>query len=207
MVNRAKLNLGVVEVVDVERLESEIPAAPLELIPEVARRHAMASGHDVPGLEDAGPQVGRGDVGAGIRRHDAVERDEPALRRDDRFLATQRACGYQRADRLSHHALAPLAPVIHRGVDDVREVAFGTWLPVGRSLHVEAKIRKFRCERRRDEHRVLLRVGEELLGQPVLVMSRLDTKRRDAGADPADAVLPVGRVVNGRRAACGGEET
>src|SRR3989441_2106285 len=113
----------------------------------------------------------------------------------------------ERADQADPDVLLLKQQRGRMGVDDVREVAFGTWLPVGRSLHVEAKVRKLRCERRRDEHRVLLGVGEELLGQPVLVMSGLDPKRRDAGADPADAVLPVSRVVNGRRAAGGREET
>src|SRR5437868_11595810 len=91
------------------------------------------------------------------------------------------------------------------GVDHVREIAIRSRLPVGRCLHVQAKVRKLRRECRRDEHRVLLGVGEEFLGQPVLMVCGLDAKRGNTWADPADAVLAVGRVVNGR-SSTGGDE-
>ena len=76
-------------------------------------------------------------------------------------------------------------------VDDAGKVALGSRLPVGRGLHVEAEVGQLRREGRSDQDRVLLRVGEELLGQSVFVVCRLDSEARHAGAEPADVVLAI----------------
>src|SRR5207237_5417094 len=49
-------------------------------------------------------------------------------------------------------------------------------------------------------------VGDEILRQPVLVVSALDSKCRDSGRKPGDLVLPIARVVDRWRAASGREE-
>jgi len=76
-------------------------------------------------------------------------------------------------------------------IDDAGKVALGSRLPVGRGLHVETEVGQLRREGRSDQERVLLRVGEELLGQSVFVVCRLDPEARHARAEPADVVLAI----------------
>src|SRR5579859_2312248 len=92
------------------------------------------------------------------------------------------------------------------GVDDTAEVAFRARLPVRGCLHVKAHVGKLRAEVGGDEQGVLVRVGEDLLGQPVLVMGRVDLERRHPRAQPADAVLSVATVVDGWSAAGRGKK-
>ena len=92
------------------------------------------------------------------------------------------------------------------GVDDAAEVALGEGLPVRGGLHVEAQVGQLGGERRRDQQRILFGVGEELLGQTVFVVRRLDAKGRNARREPADRVIAVGGIVDRRRSAGRGEE-
>src|SRR5207245_1462216 len=61
-IHLAELHLRIVDVVDVDRLETEIRATAVDLVPQVARRHAVGARHHVPRLEDAGPDVGLREV-------------------------------------------------------------------------------------------------------------------------------------------------
>src|SRR4029077_11360765 len=78
--------------------------------------------------------------------------------------------------------------------------------PVRRGLHVQAHIWELGCERGRDQHRVLIRIREELLGESIFVVSAVDLEGRDAGRKPGDAVLAVAGVINRWRTSRGGEE-
>src|SRR6184192_2458508 len=92
------------------------------------------------------------------------------------------------------------------GVDDAGEVPVGVRLPVGGGLEVETKVGQLRRECGGDQKGVLLGVGEELLGQAIFVVRRVDAEGRNAGGEPADRVLTVGGVIDRRRATGGGEE-
>ena len=90
-------------------------------------------------------------------------------------------------------------------VDDAAEVALGAGLPVRGCLHVEAEVGKLRREGGRDQERVFFGVGEDLLGQSVLVVGGVDFEGRHARAEPGNGVLAIGGVVN-RRSTAGGDE-
>src|SRR5712692_4630518 len=75
-------------------------------------------------------------------------------------------------------------------VQDLSEIALAARLPVRRGLHVEAHVGELGRESGRDEQRVFVRVGEELLGQSVFVVSAVDRERWDARREPGDAVWP-----------------
>src|SRR5258708_36682145 len=92
-------------------------------------------------------------------------------------------------------------------VQDLSEIALAARLPVRRGLHVEANVRELGREGGRDEQRILVRVGEELLRQSIFVVSAVDRERRDARGEPGDAVLAVARVIDWRRPAGRGEES
>src|SRR5262245_42475772 len=110
------------------------------------------------------------------------------------------------SDDADPHVLLPDEQGRRVSVDDPGLVALGAGLPVRGGLHVEAEVGQLWGEGRGDEHRVELGVGEELLGQPVLVMSRIDPESRHAWRDPGDRVLAVDGVIDRRGAAGGGEE-
>src|SRR6185369_3270525 len=105
------------DVVDVEGLETEVGATAIELVAQVARRHAVRA-HHVAGLDDAGAYVGRLEIRAGIARDLGVERQEPPLGRHHDRRAVEAAAngGRQRgADR----PLAALVAIVHRRVEHV----------------------------------------------------------------------------------------
>ena len=113
-----ELTLGVVDVVDVDRLEPEVREAPPELVLQVARRHGVSADH-VLGAEDPGADVGVAHVGRGVGRDAAVERDVPALRAHHDLLAWEAALPGEGGERLAEHPLAALRAVVDRGVEEV----------------------------------------------------------------------------------------
>src|ERR1700730_8099918 len=86
------------------------------------------------------------------------------------------------------------------------EVALASRLPVRRGLHVEAYVGELGRERGCVEKRVLVGVGEDLFGQPVLMMGAVDGERGDSRREPADSVLAVAGVVDRWRSSSGREE-
>src|ERR1700736_117924 len=90
--------------------------------------------------------------------------------------------------------------------EHLSEVALASRLPVGRRLHVEADVGELGRERGRDEECVLVGVGEDLFGQPILMVGAVDGEGGYSGSEPADSVLAVARVVNRWRSSSGREE-
>src|SRR5581483_7178126 len=84
---------------------------------EVARRHAVIAG-DVRSRGDAGVDESLGEVSARVARRLLIERQKAALGRDHDFVAAV-APGPELLQRGADGALAALAAVIDRAVDDV----------------------------------------------------------------------------------------
>jgi len=110
-----ELRLGVVDVVTVYGLHPEIRQRPIEHRVEEPRRHGVAPGGEVVGVDQARLDELRADVRAGILRRRPLERDEPAFGGDDDRLTVDVGA----VERVADHPLAPLAPVVDRGVDEV----------------------------------------------------------------------------------------
>src|SRR4029077_3622753 len=91
-------------------------------------------------------------------------------------------------------------------IEDLAEVALAPRLPVRRGLHVQAHIWELGCERGRDQHRVLIRIREELLGESIFVVSAVDLEGRDSRRKPGDVVLAVAGVIDRWRTSRRGEE-
>ena len=111
LVHRAELGLRVVDVVDVDGLDAQVGAAPVELVGEEARGDAVAVAHDLVGLDDPGLHVG-------APARDAAA-SEPALGRDQHVLARDPDLPRQRAQHRAHVALAALVAIVDRGVHHV----------------------------------------------------------------------------------------
>src|SRR5438067_10381145 len=83
----AKLSLGIMEIIDVDGLESEIGSARLDHCFQIARRNAVSTLHQIARLNDAWPQQVFLKPGARIARHFAIKGDIAALGCDYHFLA------------------------------------------------------------------------------------------------------------------------
>src|SRR5574341_1686634 len=86
-VDGLELRFGVVDVIDVERVEAEVGAASLDLVAEVAGRHAVRAARHVAGPDDSRLEVRRREPRARVARDGAVERDVAALGGDDDLVA------------------------------------------------------------------------------------------------------------------------
>ncbi len=106
----------------------------------------------------------------------------------------------ERTDDAHPHVLLTHEQRRRMRVEHLAEVALGAGRPVRRSLHEETDVRQLGSEGARDDHRVLVGVGNELLREAVLVVRALNGEGRHAWAQPGDAVLAVTRVVDRRRA-------
>src|SRR5258706_3701391 len=106
----------------------------------------------------------------------------------------------ERTDDAHPHVLLTHQQRWRMRVEHLAEVAFGAGRPVRRGLHEEPDVRQLGSEGARDDHRVLVRIGNEFFGQAVLVMRALNGEGRYAWAQPRDPVLAVTRVVDRRRA-------
>jgi hypothetical protein len=98
-----------VEVIDIDRRDAQVRAAPVELIGQVARRHAVTARHDIRGREDARPDVGLDEVRVGIGGALAVEADEAAFGGQQHFLPRETA---RAAQPLQRRADAPLTALV-----------------------------------------------------------------------------------------------
>ena len=107
------------DVVDVQRLEAEVGAAPLDLVAQVARRHAVGALDHVPRLDDARLDVRGREVGAGIARHCPIEGDESTLRGHHDLVAPNDVPADRGAEGGPDRPLAALVTVVHRRVEDV----------------------------------------------------------------------------------------
>src|ERR1700693_5967571 len=102
------------EVIDVDERESEIALAPLDLIVQVSRGQAVASGHDVLRLHYARPVILAVEetaislLGAWWR---ALERNVSALGADHYFFPLDLTAGEQDANRFTDCALRALTSV------------------------------------------------------------------------------------------------
>jgi len=85
------------------------------------------------------------------------------------------------------------------GVEHLGEVPLGAGRPVCRRLHVEANVGQLRREGAGDYQCILIGIGDEILGQPVFVVSAFDRERGDSRREPGDLVLSVTRIVDRRR--------
>src|SRR5262249_41323459 len=118
-VDLAELCLGVVNVIGVDRFEAEVRAAALELAKKIARRHAVAAGHEVVPGEDPAADVMLLDVGARIARAAAIEAEKAALGRHEDLLASRDATRERLAKSGTDHALAALVAIVDRAIEDV----------------------------------------------------------------------------------------
>src|SRR5207302_10644094 len=75
----AELRLGIVQVVDVDALDTEIAAAAVDLVLEEARRQRVAAGDDVADLQNAAAEERLLDVRTRVVRAPAVEGEVAAL--------------------------------------------------------------------------------------------------------------------------------
>src|SRR5439155_748317 len=114
-----ELRLRIVDVVDVERLEPQVGAAPLDLVREVAGRDAVDAAHYVARADDARVEVRLREPGARIAGHGAVERDVAPLRRHDDLVPPREPAAERGGERRADRALAALVPVVHGRVDRV----------------------------------------------------------------------------------------
>jgi hypothetical protein len=72
--NVLQLRLGVVNVINIHTLETEVSQRLVELALQVRRRHAMTAGDDVVERSDAGLYESLVDIVADVARRRAVER-------------------------------------------------------------------------------------------------------------------------------------
>src|SRR5437899_1753854 len=112
----------------------------------------------------------------------------------------------ERTDDTDPHVLLAHEQRRRMSFEHLSEVALAARLPVRRRLHVEADVGELRRERGRDEKRVLVGVGKDLLGQAVLMVGAVDGERGDSRREPGDSMLAVARVVDRRRSSRRGEE-
>src|SRR5204863_9651019 len=108
-----ELRLRIVDVIDVERLEPQVGAAPLDLVGEVAGRDAVNAARHVARADDARVEVRLREPGARIAGHGALERDVAALRRHDDLVPPREPAAEPGGERRAHPSLATLAPVVH----------------------------------------------------------------------------------------------
>jgi hypothetical protein len=108
-----------VHVVDVDGLDVEVPAAPVDLVGQVAGRHAMAMPDQLAQLEHSRTDVGVQEVGIGVGGHAAVVGNEAPLGRDHHLLARQLTRADQGPEGGADAALAALVPVVHGRVHHV----------------------------------------------------------------------------------------
>src|SRR5208282_769370 len=85
--NFAHLRFRVVQVKDVHAFDAEIRQAAVELVGQVARRHAMAAGCDLLRLENSGLDEFARKIFACVVRHYAVGSQETGLRAENDLLA------------------------------------------------------------------------------------------------------------------------
>ena len=117
-----KLGLRVVDVINVQAAQAEIFSARFQLVLDVGRRHAVTARNDVLLLDDARPEKSVHDIAQKIIlacRLLSVERDEPALCSHDDLFPTDLSLGKRILQTFTDRALAALATVVHRGIDDV----------------------------------------------------------------------------------------
>src|SRR5208337_77487 len=115
----AQLRLRVVNVVDVQCLDADVPAAGVNLVFQVLGGDDMAAGNDLLHADDAGVQEFLLEIGRRVRRFFAIEGQETALGGQDDFVALDFAGGNQCCQRLGDGAFASLVSVIDGRIDDV----------------------------------------------------------------------------------------
>ena len=107
------------QVVHIEAGKPQVGQAGVNLMAQIRRGHAVAVGHHVRRVEDAGHDEGLLHVGVAVARGRAVVWDETALRCDQHFVATAGSVLDQLGQRLADRPLAALAAVVDRAVNDV----------------------------------------------------------------------------------------
>src|ERR1700722_6319827 len=78
----AQLRFGVVQIIDVNRLETQVAAAAFKLISDEARRHGVAASSYVSFAQDSGGNIFTIEIFARVRRHVTIGRQESALGAD-----------------------------------------------------------------------------------------------------------------------------
>src|SRR5207245_4554978 len=112
----AELRLGIVQVVDVDALDTELAGAAVDLVLEKAWRQRVAAGDDVVGLQNAAAEERLLDVRTRVVRAPAVEGEVAALGAEQDPVALLPAFAQVRP----HGALAALIAIVDRRVDDVQ---------------------------------------------------------------------------------------
>src|SRR5687768_828203 len=127
-IERIELLLRIVEVVNVERGESEIPSAAVDLIGKKARAEAVPSGHDFRRSDDARTVVlvlEKAPISFLRCRWSAVERDIAALGADYDFVAPHASAFDRGAKRVANAALRTLTTVVDRSVEKIDATSQG----------------------------------------------------------------------------------
>src|SRR5665213_2031558 len=115
----AKLALRIMQIVDIDGLESEVGAAQIDHRFEPSRRHAMRPFDQIFGSYDTRLDVSSFEIFSRIGRHLAVESDVAALGGYDDLLAPNLTRGGQFRDDLADDALAPLEAIIDCSIHQV----------------------------------------------------------------------------------------
>ncbi len=112
------------QVVDVNAFHTQVAQAPVELVFEELRGHAMAALHDFVGFEDAGLDVLAVEIFVGVGGHRPVGREISAFRAENEFVA-RKALLRELLESGADAALAALEAVVHGCVDNVDAVLDG----------------------------------------------------------------------------------
>ncbi len=117
-----ELLLGVVQVVEIDRVKSQIRAAARDLVLEKCGSEAVTAGDDVLGTHDSGIEILAShvvEIVFAFRGLRSVERDVAALRADHELVARCRLHSHRARERFAESALGALAPIVDRTVEQV----------------------------------------------------------------------------------------
>src|SRR6185436_17885517 len=110
-VNVRELGFRVVDVKNIDGIDTEIFQASVNLILQIPRRHAVAASRDVAWIDDAGADQIVLNVMPWIFRHGTIKRQISRLCGDNELIATGFAGRNQLAKRLPDGAFAPLESI------------------------------------------------------------------------------------------------
>lgn len=116
--NLAQLRFRIVQIENVHAFNSQIAAAAIELVGQVARRHAVAPRRDILRTENTRLDIFAREILVRVFRHLAVGSQESGLGANDDFVA-RKAPSRELPERGSDGTLAPLQAIVDRRIHHV----------------------------------------------------------------------------------------